>query len=296
MSPATRQAPGGSRGLRGRAWATGLHPEGAAGRHRPRRQPAEGPPGPPGRPRAPLRGPCRAGDYLRACRRRAAYDLIGRPKGPIGRSLKAIGRLSAGRSGHIGRLPAGQLTTTKNLLLEGKKPLLQSIGRPCGQLRGTGGDPERRRRRRHRAMSPRRSQPETRRQEHVFAVPGDPSVPDGFQRRGLRLAGVAGHPQLLAHDPRRPLLLAGPFRRLGRAAGREPSSRGDPPGPRGLPAPRELAQKARRHATFVVDPGEGAGGAPGVLRLVQKDQAPTVEPGRRARDAPPVAQAPRRHA
>jgi hypothetical protein len=67
---------------------------------------------------------------------RAAYDLIGRPGNSIGRSLKAIGRPSAGRSERIGRLSAGQLTTAKNLLLIGKKPLLLSIGRPCGRFTG----------------------------------------------------------------------------------------------------------------------------------------------------------------
>ena len=67
---------------------------------------------------------------------RDAYDPIGRPRTVIGRSPKAIGRLSAGRSGRIGRLPAGRLKGNRKPLLPGKKPLLLSIGRSFGHFAG----------------------------------------------------------------------------------------------------------------------------------------------------------------
>jgi hypothetical protein len=143
-------------------------------------------------------------------------------------------------------------------------------------------------------MSPRRSQPK-RGGKSVFAVPGDPADPDGFY-----VVAQDWLEWLATHNYSHMTLVDHSYWLARFAAWAEL---------RGVSRPAEVtlpvleayqrhvsfAQKARPNATFVVDPGESTGGAAGVLRLVQKDQAPSFQPGRRAGDAPPIAQAPRRH-
>ena len=61
--------------------------------------------------------------------------------------------------------------------------------------------------------------------------------------------------------------------------------RGDPPGPRGLPAPRRRPPKARRDAARPLHPGEGDRPAAPLLRLVHPVPPHPLQPRLRARAA-----------
>ena len=144
-------------GLRRRATGSRLHPQGAAGRHRARRQPAEGPPGPPGRPRVRGRRPGRARPPPTSW---SALSHCLRPDRP-GRERRSAG--SRGRSaGHrpvwshrstgpiprstapselrrsIGRNRPGRSDDEKPLSSREEPVVFCPIGRVCGRIHGTG--------------------------------------------------------------------------------------------------------------------------------------------------------------
>ena len=107
MSPATRRLLDALEGLRHRAWPGRVHQAGAAGRHRPRRHPAEGPPGPIGRPRVrggtgPGRPPPTSSP--------ATTTPMSRVLRPIGRGQRAIGPV---------RMPIGRLSVGFRVVVRG---------------------------------------------------------------------------------------------------------------------------------------------------------------------------------